>query len=234
MLCLHAIFTEKAFIHPNLDHVGKGDSQMISDVCPNTDCLRHNLSTEVMLLVVASSLWCIQAEQWMNFKDITVLAQERQAACTDYLVREATRSQLHSSNSREDMGFLLSSSRYPAMNVKHCSKRPKGPMTSNKNSDGQLKPMWSTMGQDISNHLTPLCPPFPAWSRLGWTKALCMNILYDHNTSVLERQWHSPKLQTQVHIDTADRSRRIHCIYSYLTRIYICLPGIWWVNTKHC
>jgi hypothetical protein len=35
------------------------------------------------------------------------------------------------------MGFLLSSSWYPAMNIKHCNERPKGPMTSNMNSCGQ-------------------------------------------------------------------------------------------------
>jgi hypothetical protein len=132
----------------------RGQSQMVSDVL-SEHCLGHNQSTEVMLLVIGSSLWCIQAEHWINFKDMTVLAQERQAAYNAYLVWQATESQLHSSNSHQDMGFFLSSSWYPAVNIKHCNERPKGPVTSNMNSDGQLKP---TMGQDITHHLTPLCP----------------------------------------------------------------------------
>jgi hypothetical protein len=147
--------------------------------CP-VQTLVHKQSTEFMLLIIGSSLWCIEAEYWINFKDIIALAQEQQPACTAYLVWEVTESLLHASNSHQEMGFLLSSSWYPAMAIKHCKEWLKRPMTSNMNSDGQLKPTWSTMGQDITHHLTPLCPPFPAWSRLGWTIALYVNILCDH------------------------------------------------------
>jgi hypothetical protein len=149
------LFIDKAFIHPSLDHVGKGGRVRWSVMsCPNTDCLGHNQSTEVMLLLTGSSLWHMQAEHWINFKDITARAQELPAACTAYLVREATESQLRSSNSHQDTRFLLGRSRYPATNIKHYDER-----LSDTNSDDQLKPMWSTLGQDITHHLTPLCPP---------------------------------------------------------------------------
>jgi hypothetical protein len=50
-------YTDKAFVHPK------------------TDYPRNSRSTEFMLLVIGSSLWCIEAEHWIHFTDITVLVR---------------------------------------------------------------------------------------------------------------------------------------------------------------
>lgn len=87
-------------------------------------------------------------------------------------------------------------------------------MTSNINEDKQLKPTWST--QDWTSLFIWLSSPYLTWSRLGWMKAMFVNKLCEHNTSIPEGQRPCLKLQIQ--------SPHWHRWLLKKTSLYILLP----------